>query len=68
MSAASGGFNRASRPSPDELDLSRILELAASVPRDGDESLLQFSVGDYTVPSHGAESAAVGGGGGTGRA
>lgn len=50
-SAASGVFNRTSRPSPDELDLSRTLELAASVLGDGDEPLLRFPRGDYTVPS-----------------
>jgi hypothetical protein len=50
-SAASGVFNRASRPSADELDLSRTLELAASVLGDGDEPLLRFPRGDYTVPS-----------------
>ncbi len=50
-SAASGVFNRASRPSPDELDLSRTLELAASVLGDGDEPLLRCPRGDYTVPS-----------------
>ena len=50
-SAASTVFNRASRPSPDELDLSRTLELAASVLGDGDGPLLRFPRGDYTVPS-----------------
>ena len=50
-SAASGVFNRASRPSPDELTLSRTLELAASVLDEGDEPLLRLPRGDYTVPS-----------------
>ncbi|MGH8918399.1 MAG: hypothetical protein ACRD0H_08690, partial [Actinomycetes bacterium] len=50
-SAASGVFNRANRPSPDELDLSRTLELAASMLGGGDEPLLRFPRGDYTVPS-----------------
>jgi hypothetical protein len=38
-------FNRASRPSPDELQLSRTLELAAFVLGDGDEPLLRFPRG-----------------------
>jgi hypothetical protein len=46
-SAASAVFNRASRPSPAELNLSRTLELAASVLGDGDEPLLRFPRGDY---------------------
>jgi hypothetical protein len=50
-SAASGVFNRARMSSPDELGLSRTLELAAAVLGDGDEPLLRFPRGDYTVPS-----------------
>lgn len=50
-SAASGVFNRAGRPSPDELGLSRVLELAASVLGGGDDPLLRVRRGDYTVPS-----------------
>jgi hypothetical protein len=50
-SAASGVFNRASRPRPDELELSRTLELAASVLGEGDEPVLRSPRGDYTVPS-----------------
>jgi hypothetical protein len=57
-SAASGVFNRASRPSPDELTLSRTLELAASVLGEDDEPLPRFPRGDYTVPSR-ARLAAV---------
>jgi hypothetical protein len=49
-SAASGVFNRASRPGPDELALSRTLELAAAVVGGGDEPLSRFPRGDYTVP------------------
>jgi hypothetical protein len=49
-SAASDVFNRASRPSPDKLELSRALELAASVLGEGDEQLLRSPRGDYTVP------------------
>jgi hypothetical protein len=50
-SAASGVFNRASRPGPDEMGLSRTLELAASVLGGSDEPLLRCPRGDYTVPS-----------------
>ena len=50
-SAVSGVFNRASRPSLDELDLSRDLELAASVLGESDEPLPRFPRGDYAVPS-----------------
>ncbi|MGH3589499.1 MAG: hypothetical protein ACRDRF_00475 [Pseudonocardiaceae bacterium] len=50
-STVSGVFNRVGRPSSDELGLSRTLELAASVLGDGDEALLRFPRGDYTVPS-----------------
>ncbi len=50
-SAASRVLNRVGRPSSDELGLSRILELAASMLGGGDESLLRFPRGDYTVPS-----------------
>jgi hypothetical protein len=49
-SVVSRVFNRASRPSQDELTLSRILELAASVLGDGDEPLPRFTRGEYTVP------------------
>jgi hypothetical protein len=50
-SAACGVFNRTSRPSPDELELSRTLELAASVLGNSDEPLVRFARGDQTVPS-----------------
>ncbi|MGH3778328.1 MAG: hypothetical protein ACRDRR_21735 [Pseudonocardiaceae bacterium] len=49
-SAVSRVFNRVTRPSLDELDLSRTLELAASVLGDGDEPLLRFPRGTRTVP------------------
>ena len=47
----SGVFNRTSRPSPDELELSRILELAASVFGNSDEPLVRCPRRDQTVPS-----------------
>ena len=50
-SAVSRVFNRVTRPSLDELDLSRTLELAAAVLGDGDEPLLRFPRGTRTVPS-----------------
>jgi hypothetical protein len=50
-SAVSRVFNRVSRPSPDELDLSRVLELAASVLGDGDEPVLRFPRGTRIIPS-----------------
>jgi hypothetical protein len=50
-SAVSRVFNRVTRPSLDELDLSRTLELAASVLSDGDEPLLRFQRGTRTIPS-----------------
>ncbi|MGH3778821.1 MAG: hypothetical protein ACRDRR_24310, partial [Pseudonocardiaceae bacterium] len=50
-SAVSRVFNRVTRPSLDELDLSRALELAASALGDGDEPLLRFPRGTRTVPS-----------------
>jgi hypothetical protein len=50
-SAASGVFSRTSQPNPDELELSRTLELAASMLGNGDEPLLRLPRGDYTVPS-----------------
>jgi len=50
-SAVSRVFNRPARPSSDELDLSRTLELAASVLGDGDDPLLRFPRGTRTVPS-----------------
>jgi hypothetical protein len=49
-SAVSRVFNRASKPSPDELNLSRTLELAASVLGDDDAPLPRFPRGEYTVP------------------
>ncbi len=49
-SAVSRVFNRTSRPSPDGLELSRTLELAASVLGDGDEPHPRFPRGEYTVP------------------
>ena len=49
-SVASRMFNRASRASPDELELSRTLELAAAALGDGDEPLPRFPRGEYTVP------------------
>jgi hypothetical protein len=57
-SAVSQVFNRATRPSLDELDLSRTLELAASVLGDGDEPLLRFPHGTRTV-TNGQRLAAV---------
>src|SRR5690348_4941240 len=42
-------FNRPTRPSADELDLSRTLELAASVLGDGDDPLLRFPRGKRTI-------------------
>ena len=50
-SAASGRSTGRIGPSPDELDLSRTLEMAAAVLGDGDEPVLRFPRGDYTVPS-----------------
>jgi hypothetical protein len=50
-SAISRVFNRVTRPSLDELDLSRTLELAASVLGDDEEPLLRFPRGTRTVPS-----------------
>jgi hypothetical protein len=50
-SAVSGVFNRTSRPRPDELELSRTLELAASVLGNSDEPLVRFPHRDQTVPS-----------------
>jgi hypothetical protein len=50
-SAVSRVFNRVARPSLDELDLSRTLELAASSFGDGDESLRRFPRGTRTIPS-----------------
>ena len=50
-SAVSRVFNRVTRPSLDELDLSRTLELAASALGDDDQPLLRFSRGTRTIPS-----------------
>jgi hypothetical protein len=50
-SAISRVFNRVTRPSLDELDLSRTLELAASALGDDEEPLLRFPRGTRTVPS-----------------
>jgi hypothetical protein len=50
-SAISRVFNWVTRPSLDELDLSRTLELAASVLGDDEDPLLQFPRGTRTVPS-----------------
>jgi hypothetical protein len=44
-------FNRATRPSLEEVELSRTLELAASVLGEGDEPLVRFPRGTSTVPS-----------------
>ena len=49
-SAASRMFNQANRASPDELELSRTLELAAAALGDGDEPLPRLPRGEYTVP------------------
>jgi hypothetical protein len=50
-SAVSRVYNRVTRPSLDELDLSRTLELAAAALGDGDEPLLRFPRGTRTIPS-----------------
>ncbi len=50
-SAVSRVFSRPTRPHVDELDLSRILELAASVLGDGGDPVLRFQRGTRTVPS-----------------
>ncbi len=42
-------FNRPTRPLVDELDLSRTLELAASVLGDGDDPVLRFPRGKRTI-------------------
>jgi hypothetical protein len=44
-------FNRPIRPGLDELDLSRVLELAASVLGDGDEPILRFPRGRRAILS-----------------
>jgi hypothetical protein len=44
-------FNLPARPHLDELDLSRTLELAASVHGENDEPLLRFTRGTRTIPS-----------------
>lgn len=49
-SAVSRVFNRMTRPSLDELDLSRTLQLAASA-LDDDEPLLRFPPSTRTIPS-----------------
>ena len=50
-SAVSRIFNRPARPSLDELDLSRTLEIAASALGDGAEPVLQFPRGNRTIVS-----------------
>ena len=50
-SAVSRVFSRPTRPHIDELDLSRTLELAASVQGDGGDPILRFERGVRTVPS-----------------
>ena len=50
-SAVSRVFSRPTRTHVDELALSRILELAASVLGGGGDPILRFQRGDRTVPS-----------------
>ncbi|HSZ29977.1 MAG TPA: lysozyme inhibitor LprI family protein [Pseudonocardiaceae bacterium] len=50
-SAVSRVVNRATRPSPDEVKLSRTLELAASALDDDDKLLPRFPRGTRTIPS-----------------
>jgi hypothetical protein len=50
-SAVSRVFTLPARPHSDELGLSRVLELAASVLGENDEPLLRFTRGTRTIPS-----------------